>query len=77
MSLPGRVVRVFIPYISSDGPDGPIGILSAHLSDPHENVATYPYYPLVNVHKKLLKPWPSRNSGFTHESPLIAYGDFP
>ena len=28
--------------------------------------AGYGYYPLVNVYKKLLKPWPSRNSGFTH-----------
>ena len=30
-------------------------------------------YPLVMTYKKRLKPWPSRNSGFSHES----HGDFP
>jgi len=34
-------------------------------------------YPLVNVNRKLLKPWPSRNSGFTMIYPFIAWWIFP
>ena len=32
--------------------------------DDHGHRMSYPRYPLVMTYKKLLKPWPSRNSGY-------------
>ena len=40
--------------------------IQIHQADPNSNFgASVSDYPLVNINKKLLKPWPSRNSGFT------------